>query len=94
MNFTFWNANIDIGFWTRLAKNKIEIYKLEDSDRPLVAKFRISNRPDKHPILNIDAFSFDLSAEEKSGPIEFKIEGNFGNKNTVEDFKVIEPETK
>jgi hypothetical protein len=45
MNFTFWNVMIDIGFWTRLTKNKIELYKLDDSDRPLIPKFRITNRP-------------------------------------------------
>ena len=45
MNFAFWNVMIDIGFWTRLAKNKIEIYQLDDKTQPLIAKFRISNRP-------------------------------------------------
>jgi len=45
MNFAFWNVMIDIGFWTRLAKNKIEIYQLDDKPQPLIAKFRISNRP-------------------------------------------------
>lgn len=45
MNFAFWNVMIDIGFWTRLAKNKIEVYQLDDKPQPLIAKFRISNRP-------------------------------------------------
>lgn len=45
MNFAFWNVMIDIGFWTRLAKNKIELYQLDDKPQPLIAKFRISNRP-------------------------------------------------
>ena len=74
---------IDIGFWTRLAKNKIEFYKLDDNDRNLVAKFRISNRPEKMSILTVDAFSFDLGQEEQSGPVDFKVQGWFGNKNTV-----------
>ena len=58
MNFAFWNVMIDIGFWTRLAKNKIESYKLDDSDRPLFPKFRLTNRPEKISLLTIDAFSF------------------------------------
>lgn len=45
LNFTTWNVMIDIGFWTRLTKNKIENYKLDDAPKPLVAKYRISNRP-------------------------------------------------
>jgi hypothetical protein len=45
MNFVLWNVMIDIGFWTRLAKNKIELYQLDDKPQTLIAKFRISNRP-------------------------------------------------
>ena len=45
LNFAHWNVMIDIGFWTRLAKNKIEHYKLSDDPKTLVAKFRITNRP-------------------------------------------------
>lgn len=29
MNFVYWNAMIDIGFWSRLTKKKIEEYKLD-----------------------------------------------------------------
>jgi hypothetical protein len=94
MNFTFWNAMIDIGFWTRLAKNKIELYKLDDGERPLIAKFRLTNRPEKFSIITVDAFSFDLGSEDKSGPIDFKVEGHFSNKNTIEDFKAVNPAQK
>ena len=94
MNFTSWNVMIDIGFWTRLAKNKVGIYQLDDADQPLAAKFRISNRPEKLSILTVDAFSFEISQEEKSGPVDFRVEGFFGNKNTVEDFKAIDPTAK
>ena len=45
-------------------------------------------------ILSVDAFSFDQTQEEKSGPVDYKVEGLFGNKNTVEDFKAIDPATK
>lgn len=83
LNFAFWNVMIDIGFWTRLAKNKIEVYQLDDTPKPLIAKFRITNRPEKLSLLTIDAFSFALAEEDKSGPIEFKVEGRFCNTNTV-----------
>lgn len=94
MNFSFWNVMIDIGFWTRLAKNKVEVYQLDASEHPLVAKFRITNRPEKLSLLSVDAFSFDLTEEDKSGPIDFKVQGTFCNKNTVEDFKEIDRATK
>ncbi len=69
MNFVLWNVMIDIGFWTRLAKNKIELYQLDDKPQTLIAKFRISNRPQKLSLLNIDAFSFGLADQDRSGPI-------------------------
>ena len=83
MHFVYWNVMIDIGFWTRLTKNKIEVYQLDDTPKLLVPKFRISNRPEKLSLLSIDAFSFGLSEEDKSGPIDFKIEAQFCNTNTI-----------
>lgn len=58
MNLTYWNAMIDIGFWTRLAKKKIEEYKLSSDPKPLTCKYRLSNKPEKISIISIDAFSF------------------------------------
>lgn len=70
MNFITYKAMIDIGFWSRLTKKKVEEYKLDASPKPLVAKFRLSNKPDKMSILSINAYSFgDTTDEEKSGPI-------------------------
>jgi len=45
MNFIYWNTMMDIGFWSRLTKKKIEEYKLDSSDKKLVAKYRLSNKP-------------------------------------------------
>lgn len=70
MNFVTWKPMVDIGFWARLTKKKIEEYKLDSSARPLTAKFRLSNKPDKNSILSINAYSFgEEIEEEKSGPI-------------------------
>jgi hypothetical protein len=69
MEFVTWNVMIDIGFWTRLSKKKIEEYKLDDSPKPLIAKYRLSNQPSKVSMLSIDAFSFGLVEEDQSGPV-------------------------
>lgn len=45
MNYITWNVMVDIGFWSRLTKKKIEEYKLDATARPLTAKFRLSNKP-------------------------------------------------
>lgn len=76
---------VDIGFWSRLTKKKIEEYKLDASDKPLVAKFRLSNKPDKISILSVNAYSFgETLQEDKSGPIEYYLNGTFINFNTVQ----------
>lgn len=89
-----WNVMIDIGFWSRLAKKKIEEYQLKADPQPLVARFRLSNRPEKFSILSIDAFSFALGNEDQSGPVDFRVEGSFLNTNTIEEYTDFNAEGK
>jgi hypothetical protein len=90
-----WNVMIDIGFWSRLAKKKIEEYQLASDPQPLVARFRLSNRPEKISILSIDAFSFALGEEDRSGPVDYRVQGTFLNTNTIEEYnKIMEDESK
>lgn len=62
MNYINWNTMIDIGFWSRLTKKKVEQYKLDSAPKKLIAKYRLSNKPEKLSILSIDAFSFGDTA--------------------------------
>lgn len=89
-----WNVMIDIGFWSRLAKKKIEEYQLRADPQPLVARFRLSNRPEKFSILSIDAFSFAMGSEDQSGPVDFRVEGSFLNTNTIEEYNDFNVEGK
>lgn len=94
MNLSTWSVMIDIGFWSKLAKKKIEEYQLASSPQQLIAKFRLSNKPEKISILSIDAFSFAPSQEEKSGPVDHRVFGQFLNTNTIEEYLAINPELK
>ena len=67
--FLTWNVMIDIGFWSTLAKNKIETYKLTSHPQTLIAKFRLSNKIEKLSILSVDAFSFSKAHQDTSGPV-------------------------
>ncbi len=58
MNFITWKVMVDIGFWARLTKKKIEEYKLDSEPKLLQTKFRLSNKPDKISILSVNAYSF------------------------------------
>ena len=78
---------IDIGFWTRLSKKKIEEYKLDDSPKHLEARFKLTNKPEKISMITIDSYSFDkFEDNEPSGPVDYHISGSFQNFNTVEQF--------
>ena len=56
-----------------------------------MAKYRLANKPEKLNILSIDAYSFGDTAEEnKSGPVEYHINGTFINYNTVEEFDSVD----
>lgn len=87
MNFLSWNTMIDIGFWSRLTKKKIEEYKLDSGEKKMVAKYKLANMSEKLNILTIDAYSFGDTADgDRSGPVEYYIQGSFINFNTVEEF--------
>lgn len=91
MKVTYWNVMIDIGFWARLTQKKIEQYKLDDSAKPIIAKYRLSNKPDKLSFLTVDAYSFgDTVIGQKTGPVQYKIQGQFINTNTVEIYNDID----
>jgi hypothetical protein len=58
MDFITWKVMIDIGFWSRLTKKKIEEYKLDASPKSLQSKFRLTNKAEKISTLSINAYSF------------------------------------
>ena len=95
MQNCFWDVMIEVGFWTVLARKKLEEYKLTSSELPLFAKYKLAHMPDKMALLSIDAFSYELqSSAEKMGPIEIQVAGTFLNTNTVEEFKAVDLEAE
>lgn len=58
LKWTPWSPMIDVGYWTILAKKKLEEYKLSIDERPVIARYKLEQMPNKMAILNIDAFSF------------------------------------
>lgn len=80
-----------MGFWTVLAKKKLEEYKLTAKELPLYAKYKLGQRPDEMAILSISAFSYELQeTTEKMGPVEIQLPGSFLNTNTIEEYKAID----
>ncbi|CAD8092781.1 unnamed protein product [Paramecium sonneborni] len=88
MQFIPFSPLIDIGFWSQLSRNKIEIYKLDDAERSLLVKTKINPYPEKTSQLYLDIYSFqDDITINKSGPFEVYSKISFQNYNTIEAYQ-------
>ncbi|CAD8087141.1 unnamed protein product [Paramecium primaurelia] len=88
MQFIPFSPLIDIGFWSQLSKNKIEIYKLDDGERSLLVKTKINPYQEKTSQLYLDIYAFqDEITLNKSGPFEVYSRIQFQNYNTIETYQ-------
>ncbi|XP_057314332.1 ubiquitin-like modifier-activating enzyme ATG7 isoform X2 [Hydractinia symbiolongicarpus] len=77
---------VDIGFWHKLTKNKLEHYKLDDSAQKITGSF-VNNDPNGLPCrINVDFTAFDVE-KVSHVPRSFKCPGSIFIKNTTEEFK-------
>lgn len=86
---------IDIGFWTILARKKLDEYKLDTSPRPIFGKYKINNFKDKTPTSHLffDVYSFSsesIEIKSCSGPVEVMLPGHVIVLNTIEEFKLYD----
>lgn len=82
---------IDVGFWSTLSKKKLEEWKLDVTEKPVVGKYKINNAIDKKSYLNLDIYSFDVDDQDStSGPVEVCIKSSIFNQNTIEEFKQMD----
>lgn len=86
---------IDIGFWTILARKKLEEYKLDTTPRPIFGKYKINNFKDKTPSSHLffDVYSFSsesLEIKSCSGPVEVMLPGHVIVLNTIEEFRLYD----
>ncbi|KAL4457081.1 hypothetical protein ABPG74_014719 [Tetrahymena malaccensis] len=79
----------DIGFWSTLAKKKLEEWKLNSDPQDIFVKFKISNFTSKKAFLNLDVYSFQQWELQLQGPVEIVIQTKLKNYNTIEEFKQI-----
>lgn len=88
---------LDIGFWTTLAKKKLDEYKLDTEPQPITAKYKINNYKDKGANSNLffDVYSFidEKSLQiQASGPVEILLKGDLVILNTIEEFRCYNKE--
>lgn len=85
--WTPWTPSIDVGFWSTLAKKKLEEYKLDVEEKEFIGRYSFKSAPDRTSFLTLDAFSFKEVEGVKMGPVDIKVYGKFLNTNTIEEFK-------
>lgn len=80
-------GNVDIGFWSKFAKLKVEEFKLDDSDKPLYARCALSHKVDSVSIVMLDVHSFRPIEPPVAGPFEMALQGLLHCTNTIEEYR-------
>lgn len=82
--FVTFNSCISGAFWQKFSQNKLEHYKLDESNISLVGYYCNNEQPGLPCTFNIDQESFEEPSLSKSN---FRCEGYLKNFNTIDDFK-------
>ncbi|CAD5110770.1 unnamed protein product [Dimorphilus gyrociliatus] len=84
VQFVPFNSCISGAFWQKFSENKLEHYKLDDSNIQLIGYYCNNEQPGLPCTFNVDHESFE---ELRLGRNNFRSEGFLKNFNTVDDFK-------
>eukprot|EP00741_Cyanophora_paradoxa_P020900 tig00021318_g20176.t1 len=92
-----WSSFVDVGFWSELAKRKLERYRLNDEARPLVATFGTGNAgkgANAPALICLSAESLDTELDGKDAvrppAYQFAAPGTLRNYNSHEEFKAAD----
>ncbi|XP_074603824.1 autophagy-related 7 isoform X2 [Brevipalpus obovatus] len=80
---------VETSFWHTLSENKLNIYKLSDTEIPLQAFYRNDNSIGLPPIVSIEYESF-MIRESWDDANKFPVNGTLLIANTIEEFKSID----
>lgn len=80
---------IETSFWHTLSQNKLNVYKLDESEIPLQAFYRNDSSAGLPPIVSLDFESFEIK-DSWDDSKKFPIYGTMIIANTVEDFKALD----
>ena len=92
------SSAIEASFWHKLAKNKLDSYQLDDSEKTLVGFYEFQARSSTllPARLNVTGESFEPSIVYHSKSQEYRlkkdqisVKGSLKNTNTIESFKEL-----
>jgi len=91
--FQNFESHIDISFWQRLSRKKLDDLKLSTEPVPISASYRASLHVEMPARLSFSDASFadatSSTAKKLGGPIEERIQGKVINTNTKDEFKQL-----
>lgn len=95
LKFVPFNSMINPGFWTALAKQKLDVIGLSESSVPITGSFTISDPPGGglSPRLSVEWDAFEDSSQGKEATTSWNripIGGSVTIMNTVEAFKAVD----
>nr|XP_002119661.2 ubiquitin-like modifier-activating enzyme ATG7 [Ciona intestinalis] len=88
LQFVPFASSVNSGFWSKLSENKLNLYKLDDSRKPVAGFYTnsdVEGLPCRH---SVEYSAFDNTTQPP--PLCFASTGGLYNKNTIEDFKVCD----
>ncbi|WAR26225.1 ATG7-like protein, partial [Mya arenaria] len=88
LQFAPFSSFLDGGFWHQLCHNKLNVYGLDDSPKPLHGTYFNGDAEGMPCRMSLEHSSFDM--ETKTPSQCFRAEGNLYNRNTIDDFKTID----
>ncbi|RKP07336.1 hypothetical protein THASP1DRAFT_17212 [Thamnocephalis sphaerospora] len=99
LQFEPFGSVVDPGFWHQLGLRKLDIYRLDQSEQPLVGWYSVATRVvngererTAPAQFSVDGSSFDAAAAAKTRtlPTGVRAHGILINTNTFDEFKVID----
>ncbi|XP_053214466.1 ubiquitin-like modifier-activating enzyme ATG7 [Panonychus citri] len=80
---------IETSFWHSLSQNKLNIYKLDETEIPIQASYRNDSSRGLYPIVSLDYESFNVK-DSWTDCNSFPLYGSLIIANTIEDFKSLD----
>ncbi|CAI2360708.1 unnamed protein product [Moneuplotes crassus] len=95
LDFQKIDAQIDVSFWMKYNKLKLDKFKLSTDPVPIYGSYQLPMVQDLPRDLTIDEYSIEHKDKKtQGGLLESRFEGLLLNTNTIEEFKTLDINTK
>ncbi|CAF0852177.1 unnamed protein product [Rotaria sordida] len=90
LKFTPYSSALDTGFWHELTRRKLDIYRLDSSDRSIYGYYSNDANDNMPALFNVDHRYFDENNEISNQQQQYSVNGTLKLVNTIEEFKTFD----